>query len=119
MSSMPKAATPGLLSVANLLASIQHNSSMAPAATAREELQATQLLSENDMNMAPTPLKMEKEGDLGTLGFPGGVTRGCPWCCSLREMRRITVLVALDATESICYNGGCVMWRNMNDRMWK
>jgi hypothetical protein len=72
MSSMPKAATPGLLSVANLLASIQHNSSMAPAATAREELQATQLLSENDMNMAPTPLKMEKEGDLGTLGFPGG-----------------------------------------------
>jgi hypothetical protein len=76
---------------------------MAPAATAPEELQATQLLFEDDMNMASTPFKMEKEGDLGTLGLPGGgVTRVCPWCCSLRETRRITVL---DATESVCYNG--------------
>jgi hypothetical protein len=58
MSSTPTAATPGLLSVANLLASIQQNSSMAPAATAPEELQATQLLFEDDMNMGPTPLKM-------------------------------------------------------------
>jgi hypothetical protein len=72
MSSTPTAAAPGLLSVANLLASIQQNSSMAPAATAPEELQATQLLFEDDMNMAPTPLKMDKEGDLGTEGLPGG-----------------------------------------------
>jgi hypothetical protein len=59
MSSTPTAATPGLLSVANLLASIQQNLSMAPAATAPEELQATQLVFEDDMNMTPTPLKME------------------------------------------------------------
>jgi hypothetical protein len=72
MSSIPTAATPGVLSVANLLASIQQNSPMAPASTAPEELQATQLLFEDDMNMTPTPLKVDKEGDPGTLGFPGG-----------------------------------------------
>jgi hypothetical protein len=26
----------------------------------------------NFSDVAPTPLKMEKEGDLGTLGLPGG-----------------------------------------------
>jgi hypothetical protein len=65
MSSTTTADSPGLLSVANLLASIKHNSSMSPTATAPEELQATQLLFEDDMNIAHTPLKMEKEGDLG------------------------------------------------------
>jgi hypothetical protein len=60
MSSTPTAATPGLLSVANLLPSIQQNSSMAPASTAPDELQATQILFEDDMHMAPTPLKVEK-----------------------------------------------------------
>jgi hypothetical protein len=72
MSSIHTAVTPGLFSVANLLASIQKNSSMIPASTAPEELPATQLLFEDDMHMAPTPLKVEKEGDLGTLELPGG-----------------------------------------------
>jgi hypothetical protein len=72
MSYTPTAATPGLLSVANLLASIQQNSSMAPYSTAPEELQATKLLFEDEMHMVPTPLKVEKEGDPGTLGLPGG-----------------------------------------------
>jgi hypothetical protein len=72
MSSTPMATTPGLLSAANLMASIQQNSSKAPAATASEELQATQLLFGDDTNMTPTPLKMEKEGYLDTLVFSGG-----------------------------------------------
>jgi hypothetical protein len=72
MSSTPTAATPGLLSVVNLLASIQQNSSIAPSSTALEGVQATQLLFEDDMHMAPTPLKVEKEGDIGTLGMAGG-----------------------------------------------
>jgi hypothetical protein len=78
MSSTPTTATPGLLSVANLLESIQQNFSVAPASTASEELQATQLLFEDDMHMAPTPLKVEKEGDPGTLGLPGGGDKGVP-----------------------------------------
>jgi hypothetical protein len=79
MSSTPTAVTPGVLSVANLLASIQQNSSMAPSSTAPDELQAMQLLFEEDINMAPTPLKVEKEGDPGTLAYPGGgVDRGAP-----------------------------------------
>jgi hypothetical protein len=65
--------------VANLLASIQHNSSVVPASTSPDELQATQPLFEDAMHMAPTPLKVEKEGDLGTLGLPGGgVDQGVP-----------------------------------------
>jgi hypothetical protein len=60
MSSTPTSVTPGLLSVANLLASIQHNLSMAPASTTPDELQDTQLLFEDAMHMAPTPLKVEK-----------------------------------------------------------
>jgi hypothetical protein len=78
MSSTPTAATPGLLSVANLLASIQQTSSMTPASTAPEELQATQLLFEDNMHMELTPLKVEKEGDTGTLGFTGGVDKVMP-----------------------------------------
>jgi hypothetical protein len=78
MSSTPAAATPGLLSVANLLASIQQNSSMAPASTAPEELQATQHIFEDEMHMAPTPLNVEKEGDPCTLGLPRGIDKGVP-----------------------------------------
>jgi hypothetical protein len=78
MSSTPTDATPGLMSVANLLASIQQNSSMAPAATAPEEPQATQLLFEDDIKIAPTPWKMEKEGDLGKLGLSRGGDKGVP-----------------------------------------
>jgi hypothetical protein len=67
MSSTPTPTTQGLLSVANVLASIQQNSSMVPASIAPEVLQATQLLLEDDIHMAPTPLKVEKEGYPGTL----------------------------------------------------
>jgi hypothetical protein len=49
------------LSVANLLASIQENFSMAPASTAPDELQAMQLVFEDEMHMAPTPLNVEKD----------------------------------------------------------
>jgi hypothetical protein len=72
MSSTLTVITPGLFSVANLLVSIQQNSSIARASTSLEGLQATQPLFEDDMHMAPTPLKVEKEGDTGMLGLPGG-----------------------------------------------
>jgi hypothetical protein len=73
MYSTHTAVIPGLLSVVNLMASIEQNSSVIPASTAPDELQATRLLFEDDMQMAHTPLKVEKEGNLGILGFPGGV----------------------------------------------
>jgi hypothetical protein len=72
MSSTPTADTPDVLSVANLLASIQHNSSVIPASTAPDELQDTQLQFQDGMHMSPTPLKVEKEVDLSTLGLQGG-----------------------------------------------
>jgi hypothetical protein len=62
MSSTPTTTTPGLLSAANPMASIQQKSSVVPDSTALDELQATQLLFEDDMHMAPMPLQVEKEG---------------------------------------------------------
>jgi hypothetical protein len=80
MSFTPTATTPGLLSVANLLASIIYTTPGVPYPNAPDDLRATQLLFEEDIHMEPTLVKMEKEGDLGTLGFPGGggIDKGVP-----------------------------------------
>jgi hypothetical protein len=72
MSSTPTAATPGVLYVANLMASIQQNMAGIPDTNVPNDLRAAQLLFEEYIHMEPTPVKMENDGDLGTLGFLGG-----------------------------------------------
>jgi hypothetical protein len=99
---------------------IQQNSSMAPAATALEELQATQLFFEDDMNMAPTPLKMEKEGDLGTLILPGGgVDKGVPVVLLSPGNAQFYCLGRIGRDRVCLLQRGFVMWRKMNGRRWK
>jgi hypothetical protein len=66
------------MSIAGLLASI--GSSMGgvptPATAAAAGLQGTQLLYDEDLIQGPTPMRMEREGGLGTLGLPGGGYQG-------------------------------------------
>jgi hypothetical protein len=72
MSAISPHGTPGIMSVAGLLASIESNMGgvQIPATAAAAGLQGTQLLYDEDL-VGSTPMKTEREGGLGTLGFPG------------------------------------------------
>jgi hypothetical protein len=45
-------------------------------AAAAAGLQGTHMLYDEDLLSGPTPVKTEREGGLGTLGFPGGGAKG-------------------------------------------
>jgi hypothetical protein len=70
--------TPGIISVAGLLASIESNMGgvPTPATAAAAGLQGKQLLYDENLIQGSTPMKTEREGGLGTLGLPGGDTKG-------------------------------------------
>jgi hypothetical protein len=74
MSAKTPLGTPGIMSVAGLLASIESNMGgvPTPATAAAAGLQGTQLLYDDDLIQGSAPTKTAREGGLGTLGFPGG-----------------------------------------------
>jgi hypothetical protein len=113
--------TPGIMSVAGLLASIESNMGGVPTsatAAAAAGLQGTHLLYDEDV-VGSTPMKTEREGGLGTLGFPGGTPREFPWFFSLRRMLGDIAWGKLDGIECVCCRRYCVMWRSMRSRSWK
>jgi hypothetical protein len=77
MSATTPHGTPGIMSVAGLLASIESNMCgvPTPATMAADGLQGIQLLYDEDL-VGSTPMKTEREGGLGTLGLPGADTKG-------------------------------------------
>jgi hypothetical protein len=78
MSATTPHGTPGIMSVAGLLASIESNMGgvvPTPATAAAAGLQGTQLLYDEDL-VGSTPMKTEREGDLGTLVLSGGGYQG-------------------------------------------
>jgi hypothetical protein len=75
MSVTPPVGTPGTVSVPGLLASIESNVGGVPTPAAAG-LQGTQLLYYDDLLTGPTLVNNEREGGLGSLGLPGGVTKG-------------------------------------------
>jgi hypothetical protein len=78
MSKSSPVGTPGITSVAGLLASMENTMGgvPSPTAAAAASLQETQLLYDEDLFSGPTPMKSEREGGLGTLGLTGGY-QGC------------------------------------------
>jgi hypothetical protein len=77
MSATTPHGTPGIISVAGLLASIESNMGgvPTPATAAVAGLQETQFLYDEDL-VGSTPMKTEREGGLGRLGFLGGGHQG-------------------------------------------
>jgi hypothetical protein len=108
--------------VAGLLASMESNMGgvSSPATAASAGLQGTQLLYGDDLLPGPTPVKTEREGGLGTLGFPGGgVPREFHWCFFLRRMFGIIVWGKLGVIECVYFRREFLMWRSMTHRNWR
>jgi hypothetical protein len=80
MSATSPVGTPSILSFAGLLAWVENTMGSVPspatAAAAAAGLQGTQLLYDEDLFSGPTPMNAEREGGLGTLGFPRGGHQG-------------------------------------------
>jgi hypothetical protein len=78
MSESSPVGTPGIMSVAGLLASMENimGGVPSPAAAVAAGLQGTQLLYDEDLFSGPAPMKSEREGGLGTLELLGGGTKG-------------------------------------------
>jgi hypothetical protein len=73
MSATPPFGTPGTMSVTNLIASMQRDTTNAPTPAAAVDLQGTQLLYYEEQILGASPaVKVDREGGLGTFGLPGG-----------------------------------------------
>jgi hypothetical protein len=99
------------MSVRNIIASMQRDMKNAPTPAAAADLQGTQLLYYDEQILGPDPaVKVEREGGLGTFGFPGGGINGVPLVLLSPGNGQGFFWVELGVTACACRRRECAMW---------